>query len=144
MVCIFHFQIIIHEYILICFFFSSFPEREETIKWRLIEEHSRSPFMQINSTHIHVNEDGFFHISCSLLMQTNSQNINVITLLIFYANDEKSIYTKKTLPKNFSRFSLQYSIVLHLQKGAYFYMQVIPSKYLLKDPDGSYLSITHV
>ena len=74
-------------------------------------------------------------------METVGNQTNVITLLIFYSNEEQSIYTKKTLPKGFSRFSLQQSIVIYLQKGVHVYVQVIPPKYLLKDPGGSFLSI---
>lgn len=117
-------------------------ERPQTIKWCLVEEHSRSPFTQVNATHLLITANGFYHISCSLLMQTNHQNVNVITLLIFYSNGAKSVYTKKTWPTGFSRFSLQQTIVLHLKQGDYFYVQVIPPKYLMQDPTASYLSIS--
>lgn len=115
-------------------------DRSTTIKWRLLEEHSQKPFLQHNASHLKVNRDGFFLISCSLLMESRVNKTNVLNLLVYYGN-KKTVYTKQTLPIGYGRFPFQLTVNLRLKQGDYISVEVIPSNYIFNSSGGNYLSI---
>lgn len=115
-------------------------DKSTLIKWTLLKEHSQEAFLQYNASHLKVNRDGFFLISCSLLIESQVNKTNVLSLLVNYGN-KNTIYSKKALSIGYDRFPIQLIVNLRLKRGEYISVEITPSKYILKGSDSNYLSI---
>ena len=93
-----------------------------------------------NNTYFKITTAGMYWISCSLMMESNLNTTDVITMMLLTSKGQTMI-TKQATLSGFNRFTLHIGKIIKLDAGENFYVKLIPQAYLFKDPMTHSLSI---